>query len=107
VKKAATMRLTVFFTFCVAILTLTGCKGAFDPFQRPGDWAATGAANETIAQQVANPADLISGQSESTSNGVAASAAIDKALGANGAGTATGLQTPTTITATAATLSTQ
>jgi hypothetical protein len=96
VKKAGNMRLTIFFTFCVALLTLTGCQGAFDPFQRPGDWAATGAANETIAQQIANPADLISGQSVSTSNGVAASAGIDKALGANGVGTATGLQTAAT-----------
>jgi hypothetical protein len=107
VNKAGNMRLTIFFTFCVALLTLTGCQGAFDPFQRPGNWAATGAANETIAQQVANPADLISGQSVSTSNGVAASAGIDKALGANGAGTAAGLQTPTTITNTATTLTTQ
>ena len=68
------MRLMVFFGFCVTLLTLTGCVGAFDPFQRPGNWAATGASNETIAQQVANPSDLISGQSDPLTNGVAASA---------------------------------
>ncbi len=101
------MRLGIFFCFCLTLLTLTGCVGAFDPFQRPGNWSATGASNETIAQQVANPSDLISGQSEATSNGVAASAAIDKALGANGAGTAAGLQTPTTITNTATSISSQ
>jgi hypothetical protein len=101
------MRLMIFFGFCVTLLTLTGCVGAFDPFQRPGQWAETGASNETIAQQAANPSDLISGQSESTSNGVAASAAIDKALGANGTGTAAGLQTTTQTTNTATSLSTQ
>ncbi len=89
------------FLCAAAMLALSGCAGAFDPFQRPGNWAETGAANETIAQQAANPADLISGQGESTSNGVAASAAIDKAMGANGAGTAAGLQTPATPVAAA------
>ena len=101
------MRLMVFFGFCVTLLTLTGCVGAFDPFQRPGNWAETGAANETIAQQVANPSDLISGRSDPLTNGVAASAAVDKALGANGAGTAAGLQTPTTITSNYATVPSQ
>jgi hypothetical protein len=93
------MRFAVFFAFCVMVLSLTGCTGAFDPFQRPGNWAATGASNEIIAQQAANKSDLISGRSEATSNGVAASAAIDKALGANGAGTAAGLETTTVPTA--------
>lgn len=92
------MRFAVFFAFCVTVLSLTGCAGVFDPFQRPGSWAETGAPNEIIAQQAANKSDLISGQSEATSNGVAASAAIDKALGPNGAGTAAGLQTTTTPT---------
>ncbi len=88
------MRNAAFFSFCVLMLSLSGCVGAFNPFQRPGNWSATGSANETIAQQVADPSDLIKGKSEPTSNGVAASAGIDKALGANGAGTAAGLQTP-------------
>jgi len=94
------------FTFsvlCLAMLGLSGCAGAFDPFQRPGDWAETGAARKTIAEQAANPSDLISGQSDSLSNGVAASAAIDKALGPKGAGTAAGLQTPAVIKNTATT----
>ena len=101
------MRLMIFFGFCVTLLTLTGCVGAFDPFQRPGNWAETGAANETIAQQAANPSDLISGRSDPLSNGIAASAAIDKALGPAGSGTAAGLQTPATITNTATTISSQ
>ncbi len=90
-KGSIPMRKAVFFCFSPARLLLTGCAGAFDPYQRPGNWSARGAANEAIAQQ-ANPADLIKGQSESTSSGVAASAGIARALGANGAGTGTGLQ---------------
>ena len=100
------MRRALFFSFCVTLLTLSGCAGAFNPFQRVGDWSETGAANETIAQQVANPGDLIEGQSSATSNGVAASAAIDQALGPDGAGTAKGLETPTVITSTTASIST-
>ena len=88
------MRRATFFAFCAILLTLTSCEGAFDPFQRPGNWSATGAANENIAQQVAQPSDLISGRGNPNANGVAASAALDKALGPNGTGTAAGLQTP-------------
>ncbi len=99
------MRRAVFFSFCVGLLTLSGCAGAFNPYQRVGDWSETGAANETIAQQVANPGDLIQGQSSTTSNGVAASAAIDEALGPDGSGTAKGLQTPTVITSNTAAIS--
>jgi basic membrane lipoprotein Med (substrate-binding protein (PBP1-ABC) superfamily) len=98
------MRSLTFFSLCVLILGLTGCAGLkqkphLDPFLRRGDWSATGAANETIAEQAANRSDLIYGKSDATSNGVAASAALDKALGAAGAGTAAGLQTPVNPTA--------
>ena len=88
------MRRVFFFSLCVTVLALSGCTGAFDPFKRPYQWSATGAANKTIAQQVANPADLISGQSEPMSSGVAATGGIDKALTG---GTATGLQTAATV----------
>ncbi|OYV37127.1 MAG: hypothetical protein B7Z80_13710 [Rhodospirillales bacterium 20-64-7] len=74
---------------------LSGCAGALDPYQRPGNWSQTGAVNEDLARQVAYPSDLIRGHGEAQSNGVAATAAIEKGLGANGAGTATGLQTAT------------
>ncbi len=90
------MRFADVLCSCAALLALTGCVGAFDPYQRPGNWAEEGAANETIAQQAANPADLIHGQSETGANGIAATGALDKALGANGAGTAAGLQTQET-----------
>jgi type IV pilus biogenesis protein CpaD/CtpE len=59
----------------------------------------TGALHKNIAIQAANPSDLISGQSVGASNGVAASAAIDKALGGP-AGTAAGLQAPPPNTST-------
>ncbi|OYV26280.1 MAG: hypothetical protein B7X08_02525 [Acidocella sp. 20-63-7] len=73
-------------------LTLTGCA----PFARPGTWRITGASREDLAQQVANPSDLIAGHGNSLSSGVAATAGIDKALGAGGEGTASGLQTAAT-----------
>ncbi len=72
------MRLAAFSAVCVVLLTLTGCAGAFDPLQRPGNWTEEGSADETIAQQAANPADLINGQSEPTSAGAVASGALDK-----------------------------
>ncbi len=78
------------------LLSLSGC--VLDPYQRPGTWSATGASNKAIAEQVADPADLISGKSEPYANGIAAAAGVDKALGPNGAGTAAGLQTPVSPT---------
>ncbi len=81
-----------------AALALAGCDGAFDPFQRPGNWSPTGEAQANINLQAAYKSELLSGRGTDTSNGVAASAALDKALGASGAGTAAGLQTPETIT---------
>ncbi len=74
----------------VSFIALTGCYP--DPFKNPNNWSMTGAPNKNIAAQVSNPSDLLQGQSESGSNGVAASAAIDKALGGP-AGNAAGLQT--------------
>jgi len=71
-------RLLAPLTLCVALLTLTGCVGAFNPFDRPGNWAEEGSANETIAQQAANPADLISGTSNPLSSGTVATHALDK-----------------------------
>jgi len=68
---------------------LAGC--ADDPFQRQGNWVPTGAARQNLAAQAADPADLIAGHGVHTSNGVAAVAAVDKALG-GAAGTAAGLQ---------------
>ena len=79
----------------LAALTLAGCADQGNPFARNGNWVPTGAANETIAQQVADKSELIAGHGDATSNGVAASAGVEKALTA---GTATGLQTPETIT---------
>ena len=90
------MRSVLFFGLCVGILSLSGCAGAFDPFQRPGNWVATGASNETIAQQAANKGDLIQGQSEPGTTGVIAVGGIEKAMSG---GTAAGLETTLTATA--------
>lgn len=97
------MRLVLFFGTCLGILSLSGCAGAFDPFQRPGTWAMTGASNETIAQQAANKSDLIQGRSQSGTNGIAAVAGVEKAMSG---GTASGLQTPLQAQSSSASIST-
>jgi hypothetical protein len=90
------MRSAAFFCLCAGILTLSGCAGAFDPYKRPGNWSATGAPLEIIAQQADNKADLIQGQSEPGTNGAVAVAGVQKAMTG---GTATGLQVQLTTTA--------
>jgi hypothetical protein len=84
------MRSLGFFGLCLGVLSLSGCVGAFDPFQRPDDWSATGASNANIALQAANKGDLLQGQSQPGTNGVAAVAGVQKAMTD---GTAKGLQT--------------
>lgn len=96
--KVNIMRLSV----PLLMLSLTGCQGAFNPFDRPGNWSETGAANETIAQQAAQKSDLISGQSEPGVNGVVAVGGVEKATSG---GTATGIQTTVTPTTVATSLS--
>jgi hypothetical protein len=95
------MRSALFLSFCVMVLTLSGCTGAFDPFQRPGNWSATGATRKATAQQVANKSDLLYGRSEPGSNGVAAVAGVEKAMTS---GTASGLQTVITPTSSSASI---
>lgn len=95
------MRSGIFFISSLVLLGLAGCQGAFDPYQRQGNWSATGAANETIAQQAANKSDLISGQSEPGANGVLAVGGIQRAT-TNGTGT--GIQTPLQATSPATTI---
>ncbi len=73
-----------------ASIALGGCYG--DPYQNPGDWSANGVARENIAQQAADKSDLLAGQGDGLSSGVAAAAGVNKALG-GAAGTAAGLQT--------------
>jgi hypothetical protein len=90
------MRVGTVLGLLVTAVALSGCVGALDPLQRPGNWMMTGVSNQNIALQVADKSELISGHGETQSNGVAASAGLDKALGANGVGTAAGLQTTVT-----------
>ncbi len=89
-KGHFSMRICAFFLLSLCSIGLTGCYP--DPYQNPVDWSLRGATRENIAVQAANPSDLIVGKSAPGSNGVTASAAIDKALGGT-AGTASGLQT--------------
>jgi hypothetical protein len=85
------MRLWASLQFLLLMVGLAGCYA--DPFANPADWSMTGATRKNVAIQAATPSQLIAGQPGGSSNGVAASAAIDKALG-GAAGTAAGLQTP-------------
>jgi hypothetical protein len=89
------MRVSIGLQFLFILIALAGCYP--DPFQNPNNWAMTGASRRNIAIQSAAPSQLIEGQGDDNSNGVAASAAIDKALG-GAAGTAAGLQTPPAAT---------
>ncbi len=75
----------------VLCLALTGCYA--EPFQNPGDWAPTGAAKEDLAMQAADKDDLLAGRSEPGSQGVAATAGVDSAIG-GASGSAAGLQKP-------------
>jgi hypothetical protein len=70
---------------------LSGCY--VDPLQNPADWAMNGAPLENTAQMVADPSELIQGHGDPESNGVAAAAGVDVAIGGS-AGTAAGLQKP-------------
>lgn len=95
------MRPALLLTCCFMVFSLAGCEGALDPFQRPGNWSATGASNKNIAAQAAYKSDLINGRSEPGSNGVAAVAGVEKAMSG---GTASGLQTTVTPTASSASI---
>ncbi len=55
------VRLTVAFAACLGILV--GC-GSRDPYQRDDVWYPTGANAANLAAQVANPNDLVRGQSD-------------------------------------------
>jgi hypothetical protein len=93
------MRIPAIALLLCSALVLTACVGPLDPnpFNRPGNWAMNAAPLENTAVQVNDKSDLIQGKSDSSSNGVAATAAIDQALG-EPAGTAAGLQkAPQTI----------
>jgi len=87
------MRIPVLSLLLFSALALAGCVGPLDPdpFNRPDAWTMNAAPLENTAQEVDDKADLIQGKSDPSSNGVAATAAIDQALGEPN-GTAAGLQ---------------
>jgi hypothetical protein len=77
----------------LAGIGLAGCVGPLDgePYNRPGTWSMNGSPLENTAAEVANKSDLLEGESDPYSSGVAAAAGVDLALGGT-AGNATGLQ---------------
>ena len=87
-KASAMSKILLGLTGLICV-SLTGCYG--DPYQNPADWSLTGASRENIAVQTADKTELFQGHGDTSSNGVAASAAVDTALTG---GTAGGLQKP-------------
>jgi hypothetical protein len=83
------MRLPALFALVCSAVALSGCYD--DPFANPNQWSMNGAPRENLAVQAADPSELITGHGAATSQGVAAAAGVDLAIGGN-AGTATGLQ---------------
>jgi len=87
------MRIPALTVLLITGLLLAGCVGPLDPdpFQRPGNWVMNAAPLENTASQVSDKSDLLQGKSDSASDGVAAAAGVDEAIG-GAAGTAAGLQ---------------
>lgn len=88
-------KITVVRHFLVGLLgiicvSLTGCYP--DQFENPAQWSMDGAPRENTALMVADKSELIQGHgTPAGSNGVAAAAGVDLAIGGP-AGTAAGLQ---------------
>jgi hypothetical protein len=94
------MRVPFITILLLSTLVLSGCVGPLDPdpLNRPGNWVMNAAPLENTAVQVSDKSDLLQGKSDSASDGVAAAAGVDLAIG-GAAGTATGLQkAPVAIT---------
>ncbi len=87
------MHIPALTILCLSTLLLSGCVGPLDgdPFQRPGNWAMNAAPRENTAAQVSDKSDLLQGKSDTSSDGIAAAAGVDQAIG-GAAGTAAGLQ---------------
>lgn len=74
----------------VMCVSLTGCYP--DQFENPGQWSMDGAPRKNTALMVADKSELMQGHgTPAGSNGVAAAAGVDVAIG-GAAGTAAGLQ---------------
>jgi len=87
------MRIQALTILLLSALLLAGCVGPLDPdpFQRPGNWAMNAAPLENTAVQASDKSDLLQGKSDPSSDGIAATAGVDEAVG-GAAGTAAGLQ---------------
>jgi len=89
------MRIPSLAILLVSAVLLSGCVGPLDPdvFNSPGNWVMNPAPLENTAVQVSDKSDLLQGKSDSSSDGVAAAAGVDQAIG-GAAGSAAGLQKP-------------
>ncbi|MBE7210179.1 MAG: hypothetical protein INR65_04105 [Gluconacetobacter diazotrophicus] len=62
-----------------AALTLAGCDGVFDPYDRPGTLRADAATTANVSAMAANPYDLARGHGSPDTDGQAAAAAVERA----------------------------
>jgi hypothetical protein len=70
------MKRSTIMVLVLSSMVLTACQGAFDPWQRPGNWVTTGAAQEDVAQQAMYKGELIKGSGIATSAGTYAASGI-------------------------------
>jgi hypothetical protein len=80
------MKRSTMMVLVLSAVLLTACQGAFDPWQRAGHWAPTGAPQEDLAQQTYYKGELIKGSGTQTSDGSQAAAAIQSATSITPAG---------------------
>jgi len=92
--KIPAMRQFLLVLLGAICVSLAGCYP--DQYQNPAQWSMTGAAREDTALMTADKSELIQGHgTPATSNGVAAAAAVDVAIGGT-SNSAAGLQKPPT-----------
>ena len=61
----------------VVAMLLSSCD-ALEPYDRDYTWRATGASQANLAAMAANPADLVQGRGSDGSDGLQATAAIER-----------------------------
>jgi hypothetical protein len=61
-----------------AVLSVTGCAGLLDPYQRAGTWSATGVNDDNLRAMINNPLDLQRGAGTNVTEGQEAVVAVSR-----------------------------
>jgi len=65
----------------IGLMLISGCNyDPFDPYKRPGTWAAESLNDDNLRVMVVNPHDLIRGSGQDTSLGAAAAPPVARVL---------------------------